>query len=160
MRTLAAVALRDMTPADVPICFEHQLDPEAGRMAAFTSKDGRDRDAYVARWTRLLAEGSVCAKMILAEGEVVGTIASWGPPEDRQVTYWIWRTHWRRGLATSALSEYLKVYPARPLFGTAAHDNGGSLRVLEKCGFKRVGTARGFANARGEEIDEVILKLE
>jgi len=31
--------------------------------------------------------------------------------------------------------------------------------VLEKCGFTIIGEARGFANARGEEIDELILEL-
>jgi hypothetical protein len=31
--------------------------------------------------------------------------------------------------------------------------------VLEKCGFVVSGFDRGFANARGEEIDEVILTL-
>jgi RimJ/RimL family protein N-acetyltransferase len=31
--------------------------------------------------------------------------------------------------------------------------------VLEKCGFVVTGRERGFANARGEEIDEVVLIL-
>jgi RimJ/RimL family protein N-acetyltransferase len=35
-----------------------------------------------------------------------------------------------------------------------------SQRVLEKCGFRRVGEGRGFANARGEEIDEVLFRLD
>ena len=48
----------------------------------------------------------------------------------------------------------------RPLYGRAAADNLGSLRVLEKCGFVRVGSERGFASARGEEIEEVILRLD
>jgi RimJ/RimL family protein N-acetyltransferase len=33
------------------------------------------------------------------------------------------------------------------------------LRVLEKCGFIRIGTNRDFAHARGKEIEEVLLKL-
>jgi L-amino acid N-acyltransferase YncA len=41
----------------------------------------------------------------------------------------------------------------------AAKDNVASLRVLEKCGFTVVGYEKGFANARGEEIEEVILEL-
>ncbi|NEE38241.1 GNAT family N-acetyltransferase, partial [Streptomyces sp. SID7982] len=32
-------------------------------------------------------------------------------------------------------------------------------RVLEKCGFVVTGTDRGFAQARGEEIDEVLVTL-
>ena len=41
----------------------------------------------------------------------------------------------------------------------AAADNAASLRVLAKCGFEVVGEDRGFANARGEEIDEYVLEL-
>jgi len=33
------------------------------------------------------------------------------------------------------------------------------LRVLEKCGFQHLGVGRGFANARGAEIEEVRLVL-
>ncbi|MGY3201486.1 GNAT family N-acetyltransferase [Streptomyces sp. TE5632] len=42
----------------------------------------------------------------------------------------------------------------------AAADNTGSVRVLEKCGFEVVGEDRGFANARGAEIDELVLRLD
>ena len=34
-----------------------------------------------------------------------------------------------------------------------------SIRVLEKCGFTICGHDRGIANARNEEIDEVVLVL-
>jgi RimJ/RimL family protein N-acetyltransferase len=49
--------------------------------------------------------------------------------------------------------------PVRPLRARAAADNAGSIRVLEKCGFVVTGRDRGFANARGEETDEVLLTL-
>jgi RimJ/RimL family protein N-acetyltransferase len=47
----------------------------------------------------------------------------------------------------------------RPLYARAAKDNIASLRVLEKCGFTIAGYERGFANARGEEVEEVVLEL-
>ena len=53
----------------------------------------------------------------------------------------------------------LGVVTERPLHARAAADNAGSIRVLEKCGFVVTGSGRGFANARGEEIDEVLLAL-
>jgi hypothetical protein len=31
--------------------------------------------------------------------------------------------------------------------------------VLEKCGFEIIGESKGFANARGEEIEELTLEL-
>ena len=37
--------------------------------------------------------------------------------------------------------------------------DNGSLRVLEKAGFRRVGVNRDFAPGRGEEIEGTILRL-
>jgi len=47
----------------------------------------------------------------------------------------------------------------RPLYARAAKDNTTSIRILNKCGFKLIGHERGFANARGIEIEEVVLEL-
>jgi RimJ/RimL family protein N-acetyltransferase len=51
---------------------------------------------------------------------------------------------------------YLKT---RPLYARAAKDNSASIRVLEKCGFTISGEDKGFSNARGEDVEEFILKL-
>jgi ribosomal-protein-alanine N-acetyltransferase len=48
----------------------------------------------------------------------------------------------------------------RPIYGYVAFDNSGSQRVLEKCGFRKVGSDRGFARARQAEIEEFIYRLE
>jgi RimJ/RimL family protein N-acetyltransferase len=63
------------------------------------------------------------------------------------------------GIATKALAVFLSAVKARPLYARAAKDNIASLRVLEKCGFTITGYERGFANARGEEVEEVVLEL-
>jgi len=47
----------------------------------------------------------------------------------------------------------------RPIFGRVAFDNYGSQKVLEKCGFIKVGKDKGSANARQKEIEEFIYKL-
>ena len=49
----SSIVLRDVTMSDLPIFFDHQLDSEANRMAAFTAKDPADRDAFMARWTKI-----------------------------------------------------------------------------------------------------------
>lgn len=41
-----------------------------------------------------------------------------------------------------------------------AKDNLASLRVLEKCGFAISGEQKGFANARGKDVEEYILELK
>ena len=151
--------LRDVRDTDLDVLFQHWIDPEANRMAAFTSEKPNDRDAFDARWARLRANPTVTALTIELDGEVVGTVSSWDNEGNREVTYWIGREHWGKGIATRALAEFLEVETTRPLHAAAARDNVGSIRVLEKCGFERVGEGRGYANARGEEIDEVILTL-
>jgi hypothetical protein len=43
--------------------------------------------------------------------------------------------------------------------GNTAKDNIASIRVLEKCGFEISGEDTAFSNARGQEVEEVILTL-
>lgn len=49
---------------------------------------------------------------------------------------------------------------AGPLHARAASDNAGSLRVLQKAGFKIIGTGTSFASGRNREIEETILRLD
>jgi RimJ/RimL family protein N-acetyltransferase len=102
----------------------------------------------------------VTNRAIVADGEVAGTIGSWGGADDREVTYWIGRAFWGKGVATRALAAFLAVDPTRPMHARVAADNIASRRVLEKCGFRVVGTDRGFAEARAAEIEELVLRLE
>ncbi|UQA92718.1 GNAT family N-acetyltransferase [Streptomyces halobius] len=154
------VTLREVRDGDLPVFYAHANDPEGMRMAAFTAEDPSDRARFEAHWARIRQDPSVVVRTIAGEGgEIVGHAAVFGPTEEREVTYWIGREHGGRGAATAALRELLGVVPERPLRARAAADNGGSIRVLEKCGFVVTGIERGFANARGEEIDEVVLTL-
>lgn len=154
------VVLRPVETADLDALFEHQLDPEAVRMAAFTQKDPSDRAAFDAHWDRLLADDTVVVRAIVTDGDVVGHIAVFGPDGEREVTYWIGRDHWGQGIATQALRALLGIVDHRPLFARAAADNVASLIVLKNCGFEELRRERGFANARGETIDEVVLTLD
>jgi RimJ/RimL family protein N-acetyltransferase len=77
-----------------------------------------------------------------------------------EVTYRVDRTHWGKGIASAALRLLLAETAERPLYARAASDNVGSLRVLEKAGFRRVGVNRDFAPGRGEENEETILRLD
>src|SRR5436309_759531 len=72
---------------------------------------------------------------------------------------WIGKEYWGMGLATQALSKFLSDIRVRPIYGRAAKDNVASIRVMEKCGFTISGSSKGFANARGKKIEEVILEL-
>lgn len=154
------IALRAVHDSDLPVFFRLMNDPVALRMAAFTPEDPADRAGFDAHWARTRTSPGVDVRTVLADGDVVGSAAVYGEPGEREVTYWIDRAYWGRGIATAALRILLEQIPERPLYARAAADNAGSRRVLEKCGFAQSARARGFAHARGEEIDEVVLVLK
>ncbi len=154
------IKLREVEETDLDVFFAHQQDSEAVHMAAFTAKDPTDREAFDSHWRRIRGDENVTIRTILHSQIIIGHIASFIMFGDLEVTYWIDRAYWGKGLATQALREFLAtVMTKRPIHGRAAKDNLGSIRVLEKCGFVHVGEEKGFANARGMEIDEVIMKL-
>jgi RimJ/RimL family protein N-acetyltransferase len=153
-------ALREVRDGDLAVLFAQWADPVAAHMAAFTAPDHMDRSAFERRWSRQRADETVIARVIVVDGEVAGTIGSWGGPDEREVTYWIGRSYWGRGIATGALKAFLTVDRSRPLHARVAYDNDASRRVLEKCGFRVIATERSFAEARSGEIDEFVLRLE
>lgn len=153
------VLLRNMAETDLPIFFEQQLDPDANYMAAFTAKDPTDRAAYYTHWEKVCADARITIRTILYEGQVAGYVLChpwFGVPE---ISYWLGREFWGKGIATAALAAFLHIVTVRPIYARAARDNYASLRVLEKCGFEVIDEERGFASARGAEIDEFVLKL-
>ena len=154
------VRLRNVKESDLPIFFTHQQDPAASHMAAFTFKDPADREAFDAHWSKILGDDTITIRTIVVDEEVAGHIGSFKWDGKPNVTYWIGREYWGKGLATWALTEFLKNLGTRPMFARTAKDNVASLRVLEKCGFKVIGEEKGFANARGEEIEELVLELK
>ena len=80
------------------------------------------------------------ARTILVDDQVAGYVASWHQDGKRLVGYWIGREYWGRGVARSALDEYLRTHDhPRPIHACVALSNARSIRVLEKCGFQRVG---------------------
>ena len=132
-------------------------------MAAFGAADPSDRTAFDARWTRILASASIVVRAIETEdGELAGSILLWRDPDlpGPEVSYWLGREFWGRGIATAALGAFLDEIPTRPLFGRAAADNTGSLRVLEKAAFVRIGEDDGWSDSRGATVREVILRLD
>lgn len=155
-----AVILRDLTENDLPILFEHQNDREASRMAAFLPRDPSDRDAFMTHWKRILADPAVTTKVILWNGQIAGSVGSFCWEGKPQVTYWLGKAFWGKGIATQALTEFLRIFNTRPLYASAARDNPGSIRVLEKCGFAIRGSAKAFAKARGTEVEEVFFELK
>jgi RimJ/RimL family protein N-acetyltransferase len=154
-----AVILRPVRESDLDALFRQRSDPESVRMAAFTPEDPDDRQRFDAHMVRVMESPEITQRAITWEGELVGSIASFVVEGQTEVTYWIDRAVWGRGIASRALSLFLEVVRIRPLYARAASDNAGSLRVLEKNGFRIIDTEVSFAPARGAEIEETILQL-
>lgn len=157
---IKSLNLRDVNEEDLSIFFVQQQEPEANYMAGFTAKDPSDRDAFMAHWAKILADKTTINRTILFEGQVAGNVAKFEFDGEPHVAYWLGKEYWGKGIATAALGEFLTEVSTRPLYARAVKDNIGSIRVLQKCGFVIVGEDKGFANARGAEVAEFILKLE
>ncbi len=153
------IKLRPTEIADLDTLFQFQLDKEGGYLAAFMPKDPTDKTAYINKYTKLLSDPTVNNQTILLDKIIVGSIAKFVMEGDTEITYWIDRKFWGQGIATKALTEFLAFETIRPIFGRVAFDNFGSQKVLEKCGFDKIGSDKGFANARQMEIEEFIYKL-
>src|SRR6059058_5980129 len=129
--------LRDVVDDDLPVFFEHQNDREAIEMAAFPP---RVWEPFVTHWHKIRRDDSNVMRTILDGAEVAGNVLSWERDGKRYVGYWLGRAYWGKGLATSALAEFVTLLE-RPLYAEVSTTNVGSRRVLEKCGFEVVGTA-------------------
>jgi RimJ/RimL family protein N-acetyltransferase len=160
-RMRANVVLREVEPGDIPLFFEYQLDPDGSYMAAFTAEDPSDRAAFDAHWTEILHNETGLVRTILADGQVAGSVVAYEDSDGQvEVGYWLGKSFWGQGIATAALRALLFEVRNRPLYARVAKDNLASLTVLRKCGFTVVGEDRGFANARGQEIEEWMLRLD
>jgi len=149
------VFLREVKESDLPIFFDQQLDPEATRMAAFPS---RDREAFMAHWTKSMADKTASLQTIISNGSVAGNIVCWQQSDERLVGYWLGREYWGKGVATAALSLFLAHVTIRPLVARVAKHNIASVRVLQKCGFTISG-GDTFSSPDGGYGEEYILMI-
>ncbi|MGA8118080.1 MAG: GNAT family N-acetyltransferase [Actinocatenispora sp.] len=156
---MADVALRHIEDADLDPLFEMMRDPDSVRMAAFTAPDPDDRAAFDAHTARIRAAPDTLLRAVTLDGRFVGTVGSYVMDGDTEVTYWIDRAVWGKGVGSSALTLLLDTVRTRPLKARAASDNLGSLRVLQKAGFVVTGHDTGYARGRGADIEETILRL-
>ncbi len=144
---------------DLNALFQFQIDKEANYLAAFTAKDPNDKTAYIEKYSKFLTDPTKNTQTIKVNDTIVGSIAKFVIEKDAEITYWIDRNFWGRGIATTALTYFLKIEQTRPIYARTAFDNLGSQKVLEKCGFVKIGKHKGFANARQTEIEEYIYEL-
>jgi RimJ/RimL family protein N-acetyltransferase len=101
----------------------------------------RDREAFMALWSRILAKTDIVKRTILFDDQVAGNIVSFTEDDGhREVGYWLGRDFWGKGIATRALTAFIEIVTERPLYAEVAGPNHASRRVLEKCGFRIIET--------------------
>ena len=71
----------------------------------------------------------------------VAKIVSWCALQFRVVVGRLGQRFWARGIGTAALRQFLQREQIRPLFADPFIANTASVRLLQRCGFRRVGTA-------------------
>ncbi|MGD2027131.1 MAG: GNAT family N-acetyltransferase [Anaerolineales bacterium] len=109
------ILLRAVQPENLDIFFENQRDPDASWMAAFTSKDPDDRAAFDAHWKKIMADETVLIRTILYEGQVADSVLKYEMDGEAEVSYWIGKAFWGKGIATAALKSFLTELPTRPV---------------------------------------------
>jgi Acetyltransferase (GNAT) domain len=112
---VADVVLREIEDGDLDRLFEQMRDAESVRMAAFVSRDPNDREAFDAHMARVRSAPGTRNRAITRDGHLVGSIASFVIEGDTEITYWIDRSVWGQGLASTALTLFLQEQQIRPL---------------------------------------------
>ena len=125
-------------------------------MAAFPA---RDKDQFAAHWAKVRADDTKVVRTIVADGMVAGNIGSWQENGQQLLGYWVGREFWGRGVATQALALLVDEVSIRPLYAHVAVHNVGSIRVLDKCGFRRDRVHEAKAPAPDDGIEEFIFVL-
>ena len=75
MNRFESITIREVESSDLKTFYEHQLDPEAIRMAAFVGKDSKDKVAFDADWDKILHSSQNITSTIVAAGQVAGHIS-------------------------------------------------------------------------------------
>jgi RimJ/RimL family protein N-acetyltransferase len=155
------VTLRMPRPADLPILYSFECDPAWTAMAMAKP---RTAAAFEAAWAQIFRDWAagrtdVVQKIILADGEVCGTIGCRLLAGRHVIGYGLGRAYWGRGIASRALGHLLAELPMRPLYATAAASNAASIRVLAKHGFVIAERRTAPETERSPAREEVVLML-
>jgi RimJ/RimL family protein N-acetyltransferase len=153
------IELRDLDDDDLDAIFEMMRDPKAVAMASFTASDPDDRAAFDEWIARERATPGVSCFVVTETGGFAGTAAAFTVDGDREVSFWLARHAWGRGVATAALRLLISHEAERPLYARAAAHNAASIAVLTKTGFTEVSRNVAFAPGLGREAEEIVFAL-
>ncbi len=167
---LGNVILRDMRMNDSEAYFEYLNNPMVNQFLSDEDIPRTQQEALecVKMWGSLFhnKQGIFWTIADVSNDRLIGSIglSSWNFYNRRvEISYDIAHDYWGKGIATKALSNVLKlafnemmVYrvEARTMEGNAA-----SQHILNKFGFKKEGSLRGYRIIRGEPADICMYSL-
>jgi ribosomal-protein-alanine N-acetyltransferase len=149
----ARLVLRRPHDEDVEAMFErYASDPEVTRFVGWPTHESLEHtrtflDFARAEWDRWPAGPYVIASR--DDETIIGSTGlAFETPYRAATGYVLSRSAWGRGYATEALRAVAELAPAlgvQRLYAVCHVDHLASAHVLEKCGFLREGTLRGYA---------------
>jgi RimJ/RimL family protein N-acetyltransferase len=156
-----SVTLRPLVDEDADFVFDMLRDPVAVHMVGATSTaDPDDRTWFDGWFAEFRFSPDVRSFAVLEAEELAGVVAVYNIPAAPEVTFWIDRGFWGRGIGSRSLALLLEEVPDRPLLAGTLVDNLGSLAVLRHNGFREIGRERILARGRGLEVESVRLRLD
>lgn len=162
----AGVYLRPAVVSDAE-ALSHAYERNYGHLAPFEPSRGEEFYTVQGQAERLRdqlkqRDAGQRADWVLAEEErVVGTVSVSniirGPLQSANLGYWVDAGHNGKGLATAAVRAVCRLADTElglhRLEAGTVPENTSSQRVLEKCGFELIGTARGLLHIAGSWRD-------
>lgn len=146
---------RDLRETDFESLYETQKDPESRWMAGFGFNDFTEKDAFFRHLSRIAENEESIYKVIEHEGQIVGNVGKWNNVQGPELMYEIDKKFRGKGLATSAVKEFLIVFEERPLYAHTTSDNLTSQAVLRKFGFTKYEEIVTFSEIRNSEVLEL-----
>lgn len=156
---MAHIDLRDFDDDDHDAVFAMMRDREALELVAFTADHPDDPDEFDAWLHRRRAHPDVTLFTVTEDGGYAGTAALFRTEADREVTIWLARHAWGRGIGTATLEILVSREPERPLYARAAAHNAAAVAILRRVGFAEVSRAVSFAPGLGRDAEQVVFAL-
>jgi RimJ/RimL family protein N-acetyltransferase len=117
-----------------------------------------DAEAWIQRARWRIVTGEALSLVIVADGEMVGSIGLHGFPAPR-LGYWLGMPYWGRGIATEAAATILRYAfdrrGVRIVKSGVFVDNPASRRIQDKLGFVALGLSRVRCLARHERVTHI-----
>jgi len=154
--------LRRLAPYDAPGLHEMLSDAETMRYwSTVPHVDIAETEAWIADSNAAMSRGDAHDFAVLRDGRLVGRVAFW---MGNEIGFLFHRDVWGQGIAQEAVRALLRYGFDALKFGSVRADvdpnNAGSLKLLERVGFQRTGTAERTFKIGENWVDSVYLELK